>query len=97
MTRIRLDPADREKQIMETALVLAEQHGIKALTRVAIAAEIGATDGLINRYFGNRAAMRGAIIGEAVKRKNVKIVAWAVKQGFKVDAPRQLLRDATKA
>lgn len=97
MTRIRLDPVDRKKQMTEAALVLAERYGIKALTRVAIAAETGTTDGLVNRYFGTRDKMRQAIIREGVERKNVRVVAWAMKQGFEpVGAPRQLMRDAAR-
>lgn len=98
MTRIRLNPDDRKQQMTEAALVLAERYGFKALTRVAIAAETGTTDGLINRYFGTRAKMRQAIVDEAIKRKNVKAVAWAELQGFDVSgAPRQLQRDARHA
>lgn len=97
MTRIRLQPDDRKQQLMEAALVLANKYGIKALTRVAIAAETGTTDGLVNRYFGNRAKMRAEVIAEAVKRKHVRTVAWALTQGFAIkDAPRQLMRDAGK-
>lgn len=97
MTRIRLQPDDRKQQLLEAALVLADKYGIKALTRVALAAETGTSDGLVNRYFGDRSKMRAEVIAEAVKRKNVRAVAWALAQGFAIkDAPRQLMRDASK-
>lgn len=97
MTRIRLNPQDRHRQMVEAGVVLAGKYGIKALTRVAIANETGTTDGLVNRYFGTRAGLRSAIIAEGVKRKDVRIVAFAMREGFTVhDAPRQLRRDAAR-
>lgn len=95
MTRIRLDPETRKNQMLDAGVKIAKRHGIKGLTRVAIAAETGTTDGLVNRYFGNRVTLRAEIIAEAVTRKEPKIIAAALREGFDVPAmPRQLLRDA---
>src|SRR5262245_53381540 len=95
MPRIRLEPEDRLKMMLDAGVRIADTYGIKALTRVNLAAEVGATDGLVNRYFGTRDKMRQSIITEAIKRKNARVVAWAIKQGFEpVGAPRQLKRDA---
>lgn len=95
MPRIRMNPDDRKKQLLESALVLADSYGIKALTRVALAAETGTTDGLVNRYFGGRNGLRETVICEGVARKNKRIVAWALRDGYVIEgAPRQLMRDA---
>lgn len=95
MSRIRMNPDDRKKQLLESAMVLAATYGIRAVTRAAVAAETGTTDGLVNRYFGGRTGLRESVIVEGVARKNKRIVAWALKDGYVIEgAPRQLMREA---
>ena len=96
MKRIRLKANERKQQMIEAGVVLAHNYGIKALTRAALAAETGTTEGLVNRYFGNRAGMREEIIVEGIMRKDAQIVAWAIKDGYQVEAPRELLREANR-
>lgn len=97
MAHVRMVPADRKKQMLESALVLAETYGLKAVTRVAVAAETGTTDALVNRYFGNKAGLRGEIIYEAVQRKNVTIIAKAMRDGFDLQGiPADLRAKAMK-
>lgn len=97
MTRIRLNPQDRKKQMVEAALVIVRGYGTRALTRVALAAETGTTDGLVNRYFGNRDKLREAIVIEGVERRDARITAWALKDGYQLEgAPRELLREANR-
>lgn len=97
MKRIRLKAEDRRAQMVEAGVVLARQYGIKALTRVALAAETGTTDGLVNRYFGSRTGLREAIIVEGVARKDAHIVAWALKDGYQLEGvPRELMREAAR-
>lgn len=98
MTRIRMNPDDRKAQMTEAALKIVQRKGVKALTRVALAQAIGATDGLVNRYFGTRDLLRSEIIAEAAARKDTKVLAFAIAEGFDIPAvPRQLRRDANAA
>lgn len=96
MTRIRLDPKDRKQQMLEAGLVLLRQYGVKALTRVAIANETGTTDGLVNRYFGNRDRMREEIIITGIRRNDATVLAQAIKSGaYKFeDVSPKLMREA---
>lgn len=95
MTRIRMVPDDRRRQYLEAGLVLMRDYGVKAVTRVALAAETGTTDGLINRYFGNREGLRTAIMVEAVGRKDAKVLSEAYRAGYVVEGvPRELDRQA---
>lgn len=97
MTRIRLDPVDRKRQMTEAALVIVRGYGFKALTRVALAAETGTTDGLVNRYFGTRDKLRQAIAVEGVERRDVTIAARAVKDGYVLEgAPRDFMREVNR-
>ena len=97
MKRIRLKAEDRRAQMVEAGIVIARQYGIKALTRVALAAETGTTDGLVNRYFGSRAGLREAIICEGVARKDATVVAWAMRDGYQLEGvPRALMREASR-
>lgn len=96
MTRIRMNPDDRKRQMVEAGLVLVRTYGVKALTRVALAAETGTTDGLVNRYFGNRDNLREEIIIEGITRKDARVLAQAIKSGAYdfPDVPPKLMREA---
>lgn len=94
MAHVRMDPADRKQQLMESALVLLREDGYKHLTRVAVAQMTGTTDALVNRYFGSRNGMRAAVVEEAAKRRDVRALAQVIKAGFMLEGlPRQLERD----
>lgn len=95
MTRVRMKPADRSAQLLNAAYELAKVGGVKAVTRIGVAEATDTTDGLINRYFTGRKGLRDAVIAEAIKRKDVAVLAWAEGQeGFALpDMPRQLRRD----
>ena len=96
MTRIRMNPDDRKRQMVEAGLVLVRNYGVKALTRVALAAETGTTDGLVNRYFGTREQMRSEIVIHGIKREDATVLAQAIKSGLYrfEDVPPKLMRKA---
>lgn len=91
-----MNPDERKAQMTEAALKIVQRKGVKGLTRVALAEAIGATDGLINRYFGGRDKLRTEIIAEAAARKDAKVLGHAIAEGFPIPAniPRQLQRDS---
>ena len=96
MTQVRMKPEERKAQLTAAAYGVAKKHGVKAVTRLAVAEVAGCTDGLMNRYFKGRAGLREAAIAEAVKVKDVPTLAYAKGQeGFALpkDMPRQLMRD----
>lgn len=94
MAHVRMDPNDRKRQLLEAALVLMELYGPKGCTRVAVAAETGTTDGLVNRYFGTRKGLHAEVIAEAGARKNLKALAQVTAAGYEVTGlPRQTERD----
>lgn len=55
-SRTRLDPAVREKMILDAAVEFFAEHGFAAQTK-ELAARIGVSQGLIFRYFGTKQAL----------------------------------------
>jgi AcrR family transcriptional regulator len=49
--RVRKEPQDRQKQIIDAAYKLALRVGYEAITRDAIAVEAGVSAGLVTRFF----------------------------------------------
>lgn len=92
MPRIRLDPDERKTQLLAAAVTIAGEKGFKKATRLAIAQHCNISKGLVSHHFGNREELRGALIEHAVKVKAVNILAGAVRMGYEVDGPRDLLR-----
>lgn len=93
---VRMSPTERKAQLVAAAYSLAAANGIKQVTRIAIAHATDTTDGLVNRYFGNRDGLRKALLDEAVARKDKEVLGYALVEGLELPAglPRQLERDA---
>lgn len=95
---VRMDPAERGKLLLAAAYKLAAgKSGIAGLTRATIAKEAGVTDGLVNRYLGNRAQMERSVALAAVETRTTKVIAEAIGRGVQIsqeDMPRALWREA---
>jgi AcrR family transcriptional regulator len=50
----RRPTAERRRQIAEAALRILSKHGVRKLTAVALAADVGISDGTIFRHFKNK-------------------------------------------
>lgn len=74
MTRTRMTPAERKTQLLLSAVELAKECGYKKVTRVAIAADTGTSEGLVNRYFGDKEQLRAAILQYARAKRIVRQV-----------------------
>lgn len=90
--RTRMKPDDRKQQMLEAGLSIVLKHGVKGLTRQALAEKSGATDGLVNHYFGRRSQMRQIILAEGIyNRKDKRVLDRALEAGFKVEKiPKEL-------
>ena len=72
---VRMKPADRQKQILDAAIVVAERIGFANVRQVDIATEAQCGFGTVSRYFNTMKQMRRAIIREAIQRKSLIIIA----------------------
>ncbi len=82
----RLKKQDREDQILQAALDVAEQVGYQRTTREAVAARVGVSPGLISLRFGTVKNFERAIMGAAVAHARTKVIA----QGLANNHPRAL-------
>lgn len=99
MPHERMNPDVRKELILDHALKIASgKGGLKKATRTAIAAKAGVSMGLVSLYFGSKEELRDAVIGHAVKHKNVDVLREAMDLGIKIPyAPRSMLRAAKGA
>ena len=82
MTKKRLLPADRKEQILSAAVIVAaRKNGWSTLTREAVAAEANCVPSLLSRYFGTMAAFRRTHKREAVRLRNMSIIAQGLAAG----------------
>lgn len=91
---IRMDAKERKQELSDAAYKIAQFDGLKAVKRVAVAAETGTTVGLINRYFGGRDGLRMDVMQRAIKDKNISLVADAIKLDLEIDIPPRLRKEA---
>ena len=90
----------RKTEILNAAVSLAEEFGLGEVSREKIAALAECSTGLVNLYFGTMLNLRRAIVGEAVRTKNLNIIAMALvapdekTRGLARRAPEDLRREA---
>lgn len=70
-----MKPADRKADILAAAITAAEKCGFGAVRQKDIAEQADCAFGLVTRYFNTMKQMRRAIMREAVRTKNLKIIA----------------------
>jgi AcrR family transcriptional regulator len=71
----------RKSEILSAALMLAERHGLHAITRDQIANSADCSTGIVNFHFGTMKQLRRAIVGEAIRVKNLRVIAQALVMG----------------
>lgn len=77
MKKERLTQEQRKKQILETAMCIAEEKGYQSITRQEIADRIGIAPSYVNFYFNTARVMKDAVLTEAIRTENLRIVAQA--------------------
>jgi AcrR family transcriptional regulator len=65
----------RRDEILNAAIKLAEKDGYDRLKREDIARAAGCATGLVFRYLGSMNQVPRVIMGEAIRRENVAILA----------------------
>lgn len=85
----RLPPPERSASILAAALDAAEAGHYTSITRERVAELASCSPGLVSLYFGTMAAMRDAVMQEAVKRRNLTVVAQGIahRDPLAIDAP----------
>lgn len=95
----RLKPADRHALILDHARRLASLHGYTKISRESIATASGCSPGLVSAYFGTMVKMRRAIMGEAIRTRDLKIIGQglACRDKRALGAPEELRRLAVES
>ena len=75
MSRTRLAPEVRRVDILDAALILAEELGYMNMTRTQIADAAGVTPGLITYYYHTMPQLRRDVMRAAVRRGILPIIA----------------------
>jgi AcrR family transcriptional regulator len=73
--RKRLKPARRRELILNAAVALSLRGDYQKVTREAIANHSNVAPRLVSYYFGTMAAVRNAVMTEAVERELLPIIA----------------------
>ena len=88
MKRIRR-PDTRPTEILAAAIKLANRHGYATLSREQIADAARCSPATVSHVFGTMPQMRRAIMGEAIRLRDAKIVAQGIairdSRALKVD------------
>lgn len=95
MTR-RLPRDDRRTQILDAALRAAERDGYMQVTREAIAEDAKCSPALVSLHLGTMPQMRRAIMGAAIARRNLRIIAQGLAHNDRraMHAPEDIRRAA---
>lgn len=88
----RMAPGDRKRQLIDTALELAEATGYKNVTMEALTAAAGVSRTLYARYFTTVGQFRVDVMRAAVKRENLRVIAQglAAQDPHAMKAPLEL-------
>lgn len=95
----RLKPADRHAVILTAACRLATRVGYNNLSREAVAEAAQCSPGLVSAYFGTMVKLRRAIMGEAIRTRDFKVIAQglACRDKRALGAPEDLRRQAVES
>jgi AcrR family transcriptional regulator len=90
-----MNRADRETQLLDLALVLAEKRGFERVTRQALAREAGVSESLVSAYWTS-VALQNRIMQEAVDLRLLTVIAQglAARHPAALAAPRSVRRAA---
>lgn len=86
----------RKQRILDAAMTEAKQHGYTNVTREAIAQRAECAPGLVSHYFGTMPQMKRAIMSEAIRTRELSIIAQGIVDGHPKAkrAPEELRRAA---
>jgi len=89
-------PADRKMQILDAAIKLAHIHGYQNISREAISDKCGVSPALISHYLGTMKSLRRYVVGEALKRNDLRVIGQALvaKDKRALGAPESVRRAA---
>ena len=76
----RMDPAERRREIVAAASLVAVGEGLERVTAKRVAEELGVVPGLINHYFGSVDDLVAAAFGHAAEAERA-VVYGAVSAG----------------
>jgi len=62
--RIRLEPSERRRQIVDAAMPLFARHGFSGTTTKQVAEAAGVSEGLLFKYFASKTALYAAIVDQ---------------------------------
>jgi AcrR family transcriptional regulator len=71
----------RKLAILAAAVAEAKRHGYMNVTRHMIAERAGCTPALVPYYFGTMNELRRAIMSEAIRTRELRIVAQGIADG----------------
>jgi AcrR family transcriptional regulator len=88
-----------KQTILTAALQLARRHGYTNVTRCQIAALSGCTSTLVPHYFGTMPQLRRAIMGEAIRTRDLTVIAQGLiaKDVRAMNLPDELKREALES
>ena len=86
----------RKLTILAAAVAEANQHGYQQVTREGIAQRADCAPGLVSFYFGTMVCMKRSIMSEAIRTRQLRIVAQGIADGHPKAkrAPEELRRAA---
>lgn len=92
------DPIIRKQQILDAAMVEADKHGYRGITRASVAERAGCSPGLVSFYFGTMKQLHRSIMGEAVRIRHLRILAQGIiaKDSRALGAPDNLRKEALR-
>lgn len=72
----------RNRTVLDTAVMLAELHGMGAVTRPRVARGSGLSAGTVSNAFGSMGALRDAVMQRAVDLELLPVVAQGVAERY---------------
>lgn len=73
--------AATQQQILQAAVELAGIHGYQHFTRNQVAERANVAQGAVHYHYGTMQQLRRAVMGEAVRTRNLKIIAMGLAAG----------------
>ena len=96
---MRQNPHDRKAAILDAALHVARTHGYAHISREQIATQAACAPALVSRYYGTMTLLRRAIMGAAIARRDLTVLAQglATKDKRAMGADAELRRAAVES
>ena len=87
---------ERKTEILSAALELAKTEGLAGIRRDNVAAYAGVATGLVNLHYGTMKQLRRAVVGEALRVRDLRVIAQAMAMGDPraLGAPEELRKAA---